>query len=81
MNKPTGRLIPEDAILRSECSFSLCAPGHHSMTRLWVAGGGTGLQLWGVAANKLIKQPRTADMGWSFSFGVGRGTNNPSPLK
>jgi len=31
-----------------------------------------------VAANKLNKQSRTADEGWSSSFGVGRGANNPS---
>ena len=34
-----------------------------------------------VAANKLNKQSRTADGGWSSSFGVGRGANNPSLLK
>jgi len=32
-----------------------------------------------VAVNKLNKQPRTADEGWSSSLGVGRGANNPSP--
>ena len=31
-----------------------------------------------VAANKFYKQSRTADEGWSTSFGVGRGANNPS---
>jgi len=31
-----------------------------------------------VAANKLNKQSRTADEGWSSSLGVGRGANNPS---
>jgi hypothetical protein len=35
--------------------------------------------IWRVALNKLNKQPRTADEGWSSSFGVGRGANNPSP--
>jgi hypothetical protein len=35
--------------------------------------------IWRVAVNKLNKQPRTADEGWSSSLGVGRGTNNPSP--
>jgi len=29
-----------------------------------------------VAANKLNKQSRTADEGWSSSWGVGRGANN-----
>jgi len=32
-----------------------------------------------VAVNKLNKQPRTAEEGWSSSLGVGRGANNPSP--
>jgi hypothetical protein len=32
-----------------------------------------------IAVNKLNKQPRTADEGWSSSLGVGRGANNPSP--
>jgi len=32
----------------------------------------------GVAANKLNKQSRTADEGWSSSLGVGRGAKNPS---
>ena len=31
--------------------------------------------------NKLNKQPRTGDEGWSSSLGVGRGANNPSPKK
>jgi hypothetical protein len=31
---------------------------------------------WRVAGNKLNKQPRTADQGWSSSLGVGRGANN-----
>jgi len=30
-----------------------------------------------VTANKLNKQSRTADEGWSSSSGVGRGANNP----
>jgi hypothetical protein len=34
-----------------------------------------------VAASILNKQSRTADKGWSSSFGVGRGANNPSPSK
>jgi hypothetical protein len=32
-----------------------------------------------VAVNKLNKQPRTADEGWSSSLGVGRGANNSFP--
>jgi hypothetical protein len=35
--------------------------------------------IWRVAVNKLNKQPRAADEGWSSSLGVGRGANNPSP--
>ena len=35
--------------------------------------------IWRVAVNKLNKQTRTADEGWSSSLGVGRGANNPSP--
>jgi len=34
-----------------------------------------------VAANMLNKQKRTADKGWSFSWGFGRGTNKFSPYK
>ena len=34
-----------------------------------------------VAANKLNKQSRTADEGWSSILGVGRGANNTSLLK
>ena len=30
--------------------------------------------------NRLNKQPRTADEGWSSSLGVGRCAKNPSPL-
>jgi hypothetical protein len=37
--------------------------------------------IWRVAVNKLNKQPRTADEGWSSSLGVGRGANNSFPLK
>ena len=36
--------------------------------------------IWRVAVNKLNKQSRTADKGWSSSFVVGRGANNSSPL-
>ena len=37
--------------------------------------------IWRVAANKLNRQSRTADRGWSSSLGVGRGSNNSSPSK
>ena len=37
--------------------------------------------IWRVAANILNKQSKTADKGWSSSFGVGWGANNSSPLK
>ena len=33
--------------------------------------------MWRVAANILNKQPRTADKGWYFSLGVGRGVTTP----
>jgi hypothetical protein len=51
------------------------------MARPWVADGRDGLQLWTLAANILNKQSRTNDKGRSSSLGVGRGANNPSPLK
>ena len=35
--------------------------------------------IWRLAVNKLNKQPRTADEGWSSSLEVVRGANNPSP--
>jgi len=35
--------------------------------------------IWRVAVNKLNKQLRTADKGWSSSLGVGRDANNASP--
>jgi hypothetical protein len=54
-------------------------PCHRGMARPQVADGGDGLQIWGVAANILNKQSRTADKGWSSSLGVGRGANNSSP--
>jgi len=34
--------------------------------------------IWRVAVNKLNKQSRKADKGWSSSLGVGRGANNSS---
>jgi len=42
---------------------------------------GKRLPIWMAAANISNKQSRTSDKGWSSSFGVGRGTNNPSPQK
>ena len=33
--------------------------------------------IWKIAANKLNKQSRTDDKGWSSSLGVGRGAKNP----
>jgi hypothetical protein len=43
------------------------------MARPQVADGGDSLQVWRVTANILNKQSRTADKGWSSSWGVGRG--------
>jgi hypothetical protein len=40
-----------------------------------------GLQIWRLATNVLDKQSRTADVGLSCSFGVGRGVNKHSLLK
>jgi hypothetical protein len=37
-----------------------------------------GIQIRRVIANRLNKQSRTADKGWSSSLGVGRGANNTS---
>jgi hypothetical protein len=53
------------------------APCHLDVARPQVPDGAHGLQLWRAAANILNKQPRTADRGWSSSYGVGRGANNP----
>jgi len=60
----------------------LCLPHvvgacHHGMARPQVADRGTA-PIRSVAANKLNKQSRTADEGWSSSLGVGRGAYNPS---
>jgi len=46
------------------------------MARPHAAGGGSGLQVWRVAENMLNKQQQTADMGWSSTLRVERGTNN-----
>jgi hypothetical protein len=34
-----------------------------------------------VGSANIINKQRTADKGWSFSLGVGRGANNCSPQK
>jgi hypothetical protein len=52
-------------------------PCHHGMARPQVADGRRP-PIWMAAVNKLNKQLRTADEGWSSSLGVGRGVNNPS---
>ena len=54
-------------------------PCHHSMASTQVADGGTASDMGGVAANKLNKQSRTADKGWSSSLGVEGGANHASP--
>jgi hypothetical protein len=57
-------------------------PCHHGMRRPQVADGGSGLQIWRVAANILNKQSRIADKGRSSSWGgggVGHGANNSPP--
>ena len=56
-------------------------PCHHSMASTQVADGGTASDMGGVAANKLNKQSRTADKGWSSSLGVEGGANHASPWK
>jgi hypothetical protein len=43
-----------------------------------VADGGDILQIWRVAVNILNKQSWRADWGWSSSFRVGQGANNPT---
>jgi hypothetical protein len=45
------------------------------------AEGEDGLQRWRVAANKLNKQPQTADKEHASSLEVGCGFNNLSPQK
>ena len=51
-------------------------PCHHGMARPQVADRGRP-PIRRVVANKLNKQSRTADEGWSSSLVVGRGANNP----
>jgi hypothetical protein len=69
--------------LKQITAIKLCVltrvPCHHGTARPQDADGGDGLQIWMVAANILNKESWTVDKGWSSSFGVGRGANNPSP--
>jgi hypothetical protein len=61
--------------------FSICllTSCHYCIAGPQVADGGGGLQIWRVAANILNKHLGTADKGWSYGFGVGRGAKNYSP--
>jgi hypothetical protein len=51
--------------------------GHRCIAHPQVADGGDSLQIWRVAAYILSKQSRTADRGWSSSFGFGGGLTTP----
>jgi hypothetical protein len=51
------------------------------MARPRVTDGGNCLQLWGIAANTLNKQQRTADKGLSSSLKAGLEANNLSRQK
>ena len=62
-------------VITSVISGSL-SPRHG---RPQVADGGTASNMEGSCANILNKQSRTADEGWSSSWGIGRGANNSSP--
>jgi hypothetical protein len=44
-----------------------------------VVDRGDGLQIWREAVNLLKKESQTAEKGWSSSWVVGNGDNNPSP--
>jgi hypothetical protein len=59
----------------------LCLVGscHQDMACDRDVDGGDALQIWRVAANILNKESRTADMGCSSRFGVGRVANSSSP--
>jgi hypothetical protein len=46
-----------------------CLPCHHRMVCPRVADGGMASSYGGVAVNKLNKQPRTSNKGWSSSLG------------
>jgi hypothetical protein len=63
---------------QKDIAYFKCKCGH-GMARPRVADRGDCLQIWRVAANILNKQPRTADSGWSTSFGVGRGGGLTNP--
>jgi hypothetical protein len=54
---------------------------HHGVAYPRFAVGGNGLQIWRVIVNIMYEQSWTADKGWSYSLGVGRRSNNSSPLK
>jgi len=62
------------------CKSVLMGPCHHGMARPQVADRGTASDK-DLFKDKLNKQSRIADEGWSSSLGVGRGANNPSLLK
>jgi hypothetical protein len=49
------------------------------MTRLRVADGGDGIQIWKVAVGMLNELSRAAEKGQSSNFKVGRRANNFSP--
>jgi hypothetical protein len=46
-----------------------------------VVDGGNGLKILSRAAKILNKVLQTVDSEWSSSFGVGQGTNTPTPKK
>jgi hypothetical protein len=66
MNAAT--LILVDLFTLTEYFAMNVGPCHHGMARPQVADGGTASNME-VAVNKLNKQPRTADEGWSSSLG------------
>jgi len=64
-------------------AFLSVISGFHSrqLCEFSAYGWRNGLQMWRVAAHICIlnKQSRTADNGWSSSWGVGRGANKSLP--
>jgi hypothetical protein len=54
---------------------SRSVPCDQDVTCPQVADGGHSFQIWTVASNIWNKGSRLVDMGWSSSFGVGRGAN------
>jgi hypothetical protein len=68
-----------NALICQKAISHLCriVPCHHGMARSQVADRVDSLQIWKVAANISNKQSRTADRGWTYNLGVGRGANNP----